>query len=80
MFLEQDGGQLVHEKREANTPVDEMAKRAREDWRSYYGIECILSPSPVCTKLIMLDRCLGQNFLNGANNEAVTSNRAMPIS
>lgn len=38
MLLEQDGGTLMHEKREANDPADEMAKLARKDSRNFMNL------------------------------------------
>lgn len=64
-------------KEKLTSPLMRWQSVQKEDSRSYYEIECILSSSPTCTKLIMLDSFLGQNFpnLNGTNSEAVTPNR-----
>lgn len=77
MLLEQDGGTLMHGKREANSPADEMARLARKDSCSFYGIECILTPHLACSKLIRADKSLEPNS-DGQNREPVNSIRAMP--
>lgn len=71
MLLEQDGGTLIHEKREANAPADEMTRLVTH---SFYGIERILIPHPACTKLIMADNSLEPNS-DSQNSEPVNSIR-----
>lgn len=79
MLLEQDGGTLTHENREANAIVDELAKIAKMDLHNHFNIECILTPNSFCTKLIMYNSHLGPNFQisNGTNSGLVTHFRAM---
>ncbi|XP_048496063.1 uncharacterized protein LOC125495441 [Beta vulgaris subsp. vulgaris] len=72
ILLDQDGGQLLHERREANSPADELAKRAREDTRCSFEFECILDPPPDCYKLILLDYYSGTN-LNDPSSFVVNS-------
>ncbi|KMT07104.1 hypothetical protein BVRB_6g154320 [Beta vulgaris subsp. vulgaris] len=57
-FLGHLRGTIMFEKREANAPADEIAKQARLDSRTYFNLECILTPSPVCMELIKQDRML----------------------
>lgn len=60
-------------------PADEIAKLARKDDRRQFALECILTPPPVCSKLIMIDSLESELQTPMSQEADITSSRAMPL-